>query len=190
MYYTYCGAAPWRQGRLAAAGRHHHAGGEEQGESRTELILRSCQERARDVLLDRALFSLTPEQSTALLGDLEDPVVAAQHQASIELRSGSGGLPIGGIPPLAAHRLDLDAAALRPIRLTGGRKLPTRRLPWLNPTSKRSWKKAATSRWGASACPVMLVRREGESFVALLRRLDRSIAKAWEQEITIDEVNG
>ena len=39
-------------------------------------------------------------------------------------------------------------------------------------------------------CPVMLVRREGESFVALLRRLDRSIAKAWEQETTIDEVNG
>jgi len=39
-------------------------------------------------------------------------------------------------------------------------------------------------------CPVMLVRREGESFVALLRRLDRSIAKAWQQEITIDEVNG
>ena len=36
----------------------------------------------------------------------------------------------------------------------------------------------------------MLVRREGESFVALLQRLDRSIAKAWEQEITIDEVNG
>lgn len=34
-------------------------------------------------------------------------------------------------------------------------------------------------------CPVMLVRREGESFVALLRRLDRSIAKAWEQEITL-----
>jgi hypothetical protein len=39
-------------------------------------------------------------------------------------------------------------------------------------------------------CPVMLVRREGESVVALLRRLDRSIAKAWEQEITLDEVNG
>lgn len=38
-------------------------------------------------------------------------------------------------------------------------------------------------------CPVMLVRRE-ESFVALLRRLDRAIAKAWEQETTIDEVNG
>ena len=41
-----------------------------------------------------------------------------------------------------------------------------------------------------SACPVMLVRREGKSFVALLRRLDRSIAKAWEQEIAIAEVNG
>jgi hypothetical protein len=27
-------------------------------------------------------------------------------------------------------------------------------------------------------------------FVAPLRRLDRSIAKAWEQEISIDEVNG
>jgi hypothetical protein len=38
-------------------------------------------------------------------------------------------------------------------------------------------------------CPVMLVRREGETFMALLHRLDRSIAKAWEQEITIDEVN-
>jgi hypothetical protein len=30
----------------------------------------------------------------------------------------------------------------------------------------------------------------GESFVVLLHRLDRSIAKAWEQEITIGEVNG
>jgi hypothetical protein len=39
-------------------------------------------------------------------------------------------------------------------------------------------------------CPVMLVRREGESFVALLRRLDRSIGKAWANETTIDEVNG
>ena len=38
-------------------------------------------------------------------------------------------------------------------------------------------------------CPVMLVRREGESFVALLRRLDRSIGKAWANETTIDEVN-
>jgi hypothetical protein len=39
-------------------------------------------------------------------------------------------------------------------------------------------------------CPVLLVRRDGESFVAPLRRLDRSIAKACEQEISIDEVNG
>jgi len=39
-------------------------------------------------------------------------------------------------------------------------------------------------------CPVMLVRREGESFVALLRRLDRSIGKAWDNPTIIDEVNG
>ena len=39
-------------------------------------------------------------------------------------------------------------------------------------------------------CLVMLVRREGESFVAMLRRLDRSIGKAWANETTIDEVNG
>lgn len=39
-------------------------------------------------------------------------------------------------------------------------------------------------------CPVMLVRREDESFVALLRRLDRSIGKAWDNETIIDEVNG
>ena len=39
-------------------------------------------------------------------------------------------------------------------------------------------------------CPVMLVRREGESYVALLRRLDRSIGKAWDNETIIDEVNG
>ena len=38
-------------------------------------------------------------------------------------------------------------------------------------------------------CPVMLVLREGESFVALLQRLDLSIAKAWKQEITIDDIN-
>jgi hypothetical protein len=39
-------------------------------------------------------------------------------------------------------------------------------------------------------CPVMLVRREGECFLALLRRLDRSIGKAWDNETIIDEVNG
>lgn len=57
---------------------------EAEGVSRTEFILRSCQERARDVLLDRPLFSLTPEQTTALLVDLEDPGATAQDQASIE----------------------------------------------------------------------------------------------------------
>jgi uncharacterized protein (DUF1778 family) len=55
-----------------------------EGISRTEFIQRSCQERARDVLLDRTLFSLTPEQTRALLADLEDPGVAAQDQASID----------------------------------------------------------------------------------------------------------
>ena len=54
-----------------------------EGISRTEFILRSCQARARDVLLDRTLFSLTPEQTTAMLDDLEDPSAAAQDQASI-----------------------------------------------------------------------------------------------------------
>jgi len=39
-------------------------------------------------------------------------------------------------------------------------------------------------------CPVMPVRREGESFVALLKRLDRTIGKAWDNETIIDEVNG
>jgi uncharacterized protein (DUF1778 family) len=55
-----------------------------EGISRTEFILRSCQEWARDVRLDRTLFSLTPEQTRALLADLEDPGVAAQDQASID----------------------------------------------------------------------------------------------------------
>ena len=55
-----------------------------EGLSRTEFILRSCQERARDVLLDRTLFSLTPEQTRALRAHLEDPRLAAQDQASIE----------------------------------------------------------------------------------------------------------
>jgi hypothetical protein len=39
-------------------------------------------------------------------------------------------------------------------------------------------------------CPVMLVRRDGETFAALLKRLDRSIGKAWDSETPIDEVNG
>ena len=55
-----------------------------EGISRTEFILRSCHERARDVLLDRTLFSLTPEQTKALLSDLEDPASAAQDQVTIE----------------------------------------------------------------------------------------------------------
>ena len=44
----------------------------------TEFILRSCQERAQTVLLDQTLFSLSGEQSLALLADLHDQ---ARHRA-------------------------------------------------------------------------------------------------------------
>lgn len=53
-----------------------------EGISRTEFILRSCQERARDVLLERTLFSLAPPQTKALLADLEDSSAAAQDRAT------------------------------------------------------------------------------------------------------------
>ena len=36
----------------------------------------------------------------------------------------------------------------------------------------------------------MLVRREGETLNALLKRLDKAIARAWEHDEFIDEVNG
>ncbi len=39
-------------------------------------------------------------------------------------------------------------------------------------------------------CQVMLVRREEESFVALLRRLDHSIGYGWDNGLIFDEVNG
>ena len=67
-----------------AVGHGARSGAAEEGISRTEFILRSCQERARDVLLDRTLFSLTPAQTTALLADLENSGAAARDQASIE----------------------------------------------------------------------------------------------------------
>jgi len=35
----------------------------------------------------------------------------------------------------------------------------------------------------------MLVRRDGESLAALLKRLDAAIAAAWEDEVFIDEIN-
>ena len=40
-----------------------------------------------------------------------------------------------------------------------------------------------------SNCLAMLVRRDGESIGALLRRLDKAIATAWSDEVFIDEVN-
>ncbi|MFW6730866.1 MAG: DUF1778 domain-containing protein [Synechococcus sp.] len=49
-----------------------------EGISRSEFILRSCQERAHTVLLDQTLFSLNSEQSQALLADLHNP---AHHRA-------------------------------------------------------------------------------------------------------------
>ena len=54
-----------------------------EGISRTEFILRSCQERAQTVLLDRTLFSLDPQQSEALLTDLHDPALQCRDRAAI-----------------------------------------------------------------------------------------------------------
>jgi hypothetical protein len=38
-------------------------------------------------------------------------------------------------------------------------------------------------------CLAMLVRRDGESFNALLKRLDEAIGRAWSDDLFIDEVN-
>jgi uncharacterized protein (DUF1778 family) len=54
-----------------------------EGVSRTEFILRSCQERAQALLLDQTLFSLSPEQSRALLTDLASPEQGKADQAVI-----------------------------------------------------------------------------------------------------------
>lgn len=48
---------------------------------------------------------------------------------------------------------------------------------------------AATAADGHN-CLAMLVRREGETLNALLRRLDKAIATVWEGSDPIDEVNG
>ena len=40
-----------------------------------------------------------------------------------------------------------------------------------------------------SNCLAMLVRRDGESIGALLKRLDRAIGLAWSDEVFTDEVN-
>ena len=40
-----------------------------------------------------------------------------------------------------------------------------------------------------SNCLAMLVRRDGESFSALLKRLDKAIGLAWSNDVFIDEVN-
>ena len=41
----------------------------------------------------------------------------------------------------------------------------------------------------ASNCLAMLVRRDGESLNALLKRLDKAIGLAWSNDVFIDEVN-
>ena len=40
-----------------------------------------------------------------------------------------------------------------------------------------------------SNCLAMLVRRDGESLNALLKRLDKAIGLAWSNDVFIDEVN-
>ena len=47
---------------------------------------------------------------------------------------------------------------------------------------------AATAADGSNCLP-MLVRRDGESLNALLRRLDKAIGLAWSNNVFIDEVN-
>ncbi|MFZ0407496.1 MAG: DUF1778 domain-containing protein [Cyanobium sp.] len=67
-----------------------------EGVSRTEFSLRSCQEQAQAVPLDRTLFSLNAEQSQALLTDLHDSVLNRADQAAI------ADLPAGPLPWAAA----------------------------------------------------------------------------------------
>lgn len=47
---------------------------------------------------------------------------------------------------------------------------------------------AATAADGSAAL-AMLVRREGESLNALLKRLDKAIGLAWSEDLFIDELN-
>jgi len=47
---------------------------------------------------------------------------------------------------------------------------------------------AATAADGSN-CLAMLVRRDGESLNALLKRLDKAIGLAWSSDVFIDEVN-
>jgi len=47
---------------------------------------------------------------------------------------------------------------------------------------------AATAADGSN-CLALLVRRDGESLNALLKRLDKAIGLAWSNDVFIDEVN-
>lgn len=50
--------------------------------------------------------------------------------------------------------------------------------------------RCAASACDEDQCLAMLVRREGETFMELLARLDRAIEDAWEHHIFADEING
>lgn len=39
-------------------------------------------------------------------------------------------------------------------------------------------------------CPVMLARREGETLSALLKRLDKALARFYSDNVFTDEING
>jgi hypothetical protein len=41
-----------------------------------------------------------------------------------------------------------------------------------------------------NTCLAMLVRRDGETLGALIKRLDKAIALAWSEDLFTDEVNG
>lgn len=41
-----------------------------------------------------------------------------------------------------------------------------------------------------SNCLAMLVRRDGETLSALMKRLDKAVGLAWSEDLFTDEVNG
>lgn len=49
--------------------------------------------------------------------------------------------------------------------------------------------KCAATAADGSNCLAMLVRRDGESLNALLKRVDKAIGLAWSNDMFIDEVN-
>jgi len=50
--------------------------------------------------------------------------------------------------------------------------------------------RCAASASDEDQCLAMLARREGETFMELLSRLDKAIEDAWERHVFADEING